>query len=149
MMELLTEIWDKLSILEIACIFGTPVWLSLCIYELFKLRVVRKNTAKRLEELETQKCDGPHKWIFMPVDGETVNVCQRCYWSPVHEGYIKKFFVDAEIRQKQFKDELEKHVEEKLKELNISKELYEKVINIKKDFALDYMEKTLKEMCGE
>ena len=148
-MEFVIEVWNSLSLADALLIIGTPIWLTIYLRWYFKQRKNRKHYKKRIAELEEQKCDGPHSWIYMPIDGDSVNVCKECCWSPTHEGYIKRLHVDAEIKAKDFNDECEKHLKEKLEEYGVTQEMYDKLVNIKKDFALAYIDERMKEIAKD
>ena len=109
----------------------------------YKLAKKQKSRFKKLSE---QKCKGPHKWVYINVGSERPNVCSSCCWSPKHNGFILRHHVDAEIAQNKFLEDLKEYADKKLKELGVSEELYDKVINIKKDFTIQHLEKQIKKM---
>jgi hypothetical protein len=116
-----------------------------------------KKIKKQMQELEENKCKGTHNWFDMDVMGSKTHICRDCYWSPKHEGFVKKIFVDAELKRIEFEEKLKKYQEEVLQsvceEYKIDKDdmnkIYEKLINIKKDFTIKQLEESLKDILGE
>lgn len=116
-----------------------------------------KKIKKEIKELEKNKCKGTHNWFDMDVMGNKTVVCRDCYWSPKHEGYVKKVFVDAELKRIEFEEKLEKYQEEVLQsvceEYKIEKDdmdrIYKKIISIRKDFTIKHLEESLKDILGE
>lgn len=138
-------------------------WLLIALCSLFLIRVFKilrkalkdsKKIKKQIEELEKNKCKGPHKWININVENKNTHVCRECYWCPSYESYIKKVFVDAEIKKEKFEEDMESYKKQKLLEIQEKyglkeedvKDIYNKIINIKKDFTLKEMENFLKEI---
>jgi len=140
-MEILKEFWEMMTIWHflLSC---TPIFIIIYVGGYLKYR---KEQIKIMEKLIKQECEGPHKWLSMSVGKDEVHVCETCHWCPKRNGFLKKQYLDAEMRAIQFRSELKKHTEEKLKELELSQEVYDKVINIKKDFVLKFLEERLEE----
>ena len=128
--------------------------LFLMVLSFLSIRFLMKNyknykkAVHRMKELKDQKCKGPHDWLWMEMAGENINVCKDCCWSPTHEGYVMRQSVDAHIAQQKFQKELDEFTIKKLKELDVSEELYDKLINIKKDFTIKHLEQVMKDMIG-
>lgn len=116
-----------------------------------------KKIKKEMKELEKNKCKGAHNWFDMDVMGSKTVVCRDCYWSPKHEGFVKKIFVDAELKRIEFEKKLKAYEEKTLQsicqEYNIDEndmnKIYEKLLNIRKDFTIKQLEESLKDILGE
>jgi DNA repair exonuclease SbcCD ATPase subunit len=110
-------------------------------------RKATKDYEQRLGELEEKKCNGPHKWLKMNVDGVKSHVCQDCCWCPDHEAYVKEIYVKAELEAIEFRKNLEIYREERLDEIaekySVSsekiREIAEEVTRIKQDFAVEHL----------
>ena len=62
-------------VLAIAVLFiGRIIWREIVVMRAYFKLVKKQN--KRIEELEENKCKGPHSWIYMQVNGEETNVPQ-------------------------------------------------------------------------
>jgi hypothetical protein len=127
------------------------IYFSIIIYKNIKLR---RQQAKKINELESKKCKGPHSWINMSVDGSRTHVCKKCYFSPSHDGFVKQSFVQEAIYTEQFDIQYKEYFDKKIQELAffyempIDKlaEIGEKIIQIKKDFAFEYIKKMMEEV---
>lgn len=119
----------------------------------YNLKQMRRSRA-RLKQLEENKCKGPHSWIEMHILSKDVHVCKECCYCPSLENYVKKSFVNAKLEEIKFDEELEKYKEEKIDQIstehslsyNETKELYKKLISIKKNFTVEYLDKKLEEL---
>ncbi len=126
------------------------VYFSVVIYKNIKLR---RQQAKKISELESNKCKGPHSWISMTVDGPKTHVCKKCYFSPKHDGFVKESFVQEAIHAEQFDIQYKEYFDKKIQEIAffynmpIDKlaEIGEKILQIKKDFAFEYIKKMMEE----
>lgn len=127
------------------------VYFSVVIYNNFKKN---REQNKRLKKLESNKCQGPHSWINMNVDGSKTHVCRECFFSPKHDTFVKENFVKEAVYMEQFDLEYKEYFNKKIQEIaifyNISTdklvEIGEKIIEIKKDFASEYVKKMIEEM---
>lgn len=122
-----------------------------------RTRKVVKEFKKEKAELEANKCTGAHNWIEMDIMGEKTHVCRDCYWSPKHEEFVRKIFVDAELERMEFESELEKYKTQRIEELAAKylmepddlKIVAEEILKIKKDFTAQHLDKKLRELLGD
>jgi hypothetical protein len=154
---MMIEFIKSITILDLALIFGVSYLLSTFGKGWLTRRKLLKKFKQEKVELEANKCKGAHNWIEMEIMGEKTHVCRDCYWSPKHEEFVRKMFVDAEIEHMEFMKGLEKYKEQRIEELAAKfvmeaedlKIVAEEILNIKKDFTTQHLEKKLKEMLGE
>jgi hypothetical protein len=145
---------------------NSSYWLLISLLILFCARVFKiiydnykktKKIKEQFKELESNKCKGPHSWIDIEVMKEKTHVCSKCYWSPKHNTFVKKMFVDAEIQYKKFEEELEKYKQQRIEQLAAKyfmepddlKIVAEEILKIKKDFTTQYLDKKIKELRGQ
>lgn len=155
------EFIKNLTILEsvvigIAVLFvGRIIWREITFLRLY-FGLVKKQKA-RMKELEENKCKGPHSWIDMEVKGETTHVCKECCYSPKNEGFIRREFIDAHLQEIEYRKAMEKYKKDKLLAIafeykidsGMVEDVYDKMVNIKKDFALEWLDKKLAEMLSD
>lgn len=123
---------------------------------LLKRKLIKKFKQEKAE-LEANKCKGAHNWIQMEIMGEKTHVCRDCYWSPKHEEFVRKMFVDAEIEHMEFQKGLEIYKNQRIEELAAKyfmepddlKIVAEEIMKIKRDFTTQHLEKKIKEMLGD
>lgn len=121
-----------------------------------QIKNIRRNK-KNLERLEAQKCKGPHSWVKMPILGQEVRVCKECCYSADLDGYVKREFLNAHLRELEFKNALEEYskkrkteIAEKFRLFDFELEqLEDEIYSIKKDFTIQWLEKNLKEILKE
>lgn len=124
------------------------VYFSVVIYNNFKKN---REQNKRLKKLESNKCQGPHSWINMTVEGSKTHVCRDCYFSPRHDSFVKEFFVKEAIYTEQFDLDYKKYIDEKIQEMaqnyEISKEniieINDKLNQLRQEFSLQYLKKMI------
>ena len=127
------------------------VYFSVVIYNNFR---TKREQARRLKKLESNKCQGPHSWINMSVDGSKTHVCRDCYFSPKHDTFVKEFFVKEAVYTEQFDLDYKKYLDEKAEEMvqkyGISKEniieINNKINELKQEFSLNYFKKIIQEL---
>jgi len=127
------------------------VYFSVVIYNNFK---TKREQNKRLKKLESNKCQGPHSWVSVSVEGSKTHVCRHCYFSPKHDAFVKEFFVKEAIYTEQFDLDYKKYLDEKVQEMvqkyGISKEniieINDKINELKQEFSLKYLKKMVQEL---
>jgi len=153
-MEQFLEFLKSITIIDLLIIFGASYLIS----TFGNGWIIRRNLIKKFNqeksELEANKCKGAHNWIDMEIMGENTHVCRDCYWSPKHEEFVRKMFVNAEIQRQEFLKELEKYKEQRIEELAAKyfmevddlKIVAEEILKIKKDFTTQHLDKKIKEL---
>jgi hypothetical protein len=153
----MNEILSKITFFDGFMIALVPVILIVVVINLFNYIKFRNSYLKAIKKYEKEKCEGPHSWISMEVNKEFTNVCRDCCYSPKHDGYANRIFVDAEIERQNFRKNLEIYTEQTLAEIaknfelteNQVSNIYNKIISIKQDFAIEHLDKKLKELGEE
>ena len=147
----------NIEILNVIIIIGISVLVGLFCRGFLFVRKHAKNHKEQYKKLEENRCVGPHEWMNMAIMGEEDRVCKQCCWSQNNNGFVKKFFVDAEIRATEFKEGLSKYKTEQMKKIAADFELTalevslidEKLQDITKDYTLKSIEKSLEDMLGD
>ncbi len=106
---------------------------------------------KELAELEKNKCEGPHEWMKMDIMGQEDRVCKVCCWSQTHSTYVKRFYIDVELRAIEFDKGLGEYRFDKIKELsdelNVSitdiLEIEKRIVKIREDYITVFTEESL------
>jgi hypothetical protein len=153
MLEEIQEYILNLKIIDLILIFGASYLIGRFSKSFMLAKEISNNFKKTIEELEENKCKGPHNWIDMYVQSEKTHVCKDCYWCPKHEKFIRKHFVDAEVHRITFQEGLDKYREEVLLEmveyygidLDTLQKIEEELLSIKKDYTVEFIDKKLKE----
>ena len=156
-MNQLLETISRLSWIDIVFILAVPFAFAFIVKGLWVQIKYIKRVRENAKRLEAQKCKGPHSWIKMPILGQEIHVCKDCCFSADVDTYIKREFVEGYIKELEFRESLDefanKRKTEIAEEYNMSKdeleELIFKIICIEKDFTLQWLEKSLKEMREE
>lgn len=156
-MDKLLDILSSITIADLLIIFGASYLIATLSRGFLSKFGSFKRIKKEIKELEENKCKGAHNWIEMNILGNKTHVCRDCYWSSKHEGFVKKVFVDAELKHMEFEEKLKKYQEEVLQsvceEYEIEKDdmdkIYKKIISIRKDFTIKHLEESLKDILGE
>lgn len=138
-------------------------WLIVCLVILFVARIfsILRKSFKRIKkmkeqfkELDKNKCKGPHSWVEMDILGKKTFVCKECYWCTEVEGYVKKNYVEAHLKNLEFEDKLKEYVEKEknkiLQQYNLKKEdlesILNKINNAKKDFTIKWLDDSLEKL---
>ena len=156
-MEQVLEFLRGIEIIDLIIGVGVVLLVWPAIKVTFRRRKLLKKFKQEKAELEANKCTGAHNWIEMEIMGEKTHVCRDCYWSPKHEEFVRKMFVDAEIENQKFVKELEKYKQKRIEELAAKyfmepddlKIVAEEILSIKKDFITQHLDKKLKELLGK
>lgn len=156
-MEQFLEFLRGIDIIDIILGIGAAYLISTAVKVTLSRRKVLKKFKQEKAELEANKCKGAHNWIQMEIMGEKTHVCRDCYWSPKHEEFVRKMFVDAEIEHQKFLEELDKYKQKRIEELAAKyfmepddlKIVAEEILSIKKDFTTQHLDKKLKELLGK
>jgi S-adenosylmethionine:tRNA-ribosyltransferase-isomerase (queuine synthetase) len=119
----------------------------------FKLMKVKKRNKQKMEELIKNKCK-THKWITMKVEGKETHVCRECCFAPMHDSFVKEFYVKEAISKEKFEINYKKFLDEKIEELSkeygikpdIIKEIGEKVEKTKQEYSVVYLQQILKDL---
>ena len=142
------------GILHVIILIGAAVlgYLSASlVVSYMKLRRLRKEENKKRERLLANKCKGAHSWITMDIDGGDTHVCKLCYYTPVHDNFVKEYYVKEHLEKKSFNNQFDEYMKEKLEEIskkyNIDisqlKGISEEIDKAKTDFSLDYLKRLL------
>lgn len=150
------DLLKSIQIFDLILGMGTAYLVIRLVRAWIKAGKYAKQLKKERKELEDNKCKGAHNWIQMQIGLEKTHVCQDCCWSPKHESFIKKFYVNAEIESIKFEENLEKYKQKKIEELAAKyfmeaddlKIVAEEILKIKKDFTVEYLDKKIKELNG-
>jgi hypothetical protein len=143
-----------MSLFDIAFILIVPFVFTFVIKGIWKQIKYIKRVNQNIKKLEAQKCKGPHSWLKMSIIGQEVHVCKDCCYSADIDGYVKREFVNAHIKEMEFMAALEEFTIKRKKEIaekfNLKfselEKISEEVVSIKKDFTIKWLEKSLKEM---
>jgi hypothetical protein len=127
------------------------IYFSMAVYKNISFTIQQN---KRFKKLQSNKCKGPHSWVNMSVDGTKTHVCRECFFSPKHDTFVKENFVKEAIHMEQFDLEYKEYFNKKIQEIAIFYnmptdklvEIGEKIIEIKKEFASEYIKKMIEEM---
>lgn len=121
-------------------------------------RKMNKKYEEKINEVLKMKEKGEHhEWVDMmvthPVEGRVnTHVCKKTGYAPQIESFVKLENVKRIIKSRKEKEEFEKYKEKKLEEYSSQyeikdiKDVYEKMIAIKKDFHVKKMEDFQKEI---
>lgn len=146
-----TGFWGVLSLLL------TFVMVFFTIRDYIRFKKIKNKHIEQMKNLEEQKCKGPHNWIDMTIDMEKTHVCQDCSFIPKHDTFVKRHFVDAQIKQNEYLKEAEEYRQKRMSEIcekydiqeSLAQSISDEVISIKKDFAIMKLDQALKEMLGD
>lgn len=148
---------SKMAWFDIVFVLAVPFFFAFVVRGLWQQIKYIKKIKQNRDGLEAQKCVGPHTWIKMPIMGQEVHVCKECCWSSSFQTYVKKEFVNAHLKEQEFKKELEEFITDERKkiaeEFNLHYDELQKIIvkvtKIEKDFTIQWLEKSIKEMKAE
>ena len=146
-----TGIWGILSLLIVI------LMAFFTIRDFIRFKKKRNQQVKQWKSLEDQKCKGPHSWMDMEIFGETTHVCKDCCFIPKHDTFVKRHFVDAQIKQNEYLKEAEEYRQKRMTEIcekydiqeALAQSISDEVISIKKDFVIMKLDQALKEMMGD
>jgi hypothetical protein len=127
----------------------------------FKIKSHWKKTLKeKQDKIDKMKKEGRfHKWTTLPVSipGEgtqETQVCEETGYCPSFDGFVDTTQIKRMLSERKTKEEFEEFKRQKIKELsdkyNMTEktfaEIVEDTFSIKKDFHVEKMEKSIKEM---
>jgi hypothetical protein len=156
-MEQVLEFLRGIEIIDLIIGVGVVLLVWPAIKVTLRRRKLLKKFKQEKAELEANKCKGAHNWMEMELMGEKTHVCRDCYWSPKHNEFVRKIFVDAEIEHQKFVKELEKYKKQRIEELAAKyfmepedlKIVAEEILKINKDFTTQHLDKKIREMLGQ
>lgn len=107
----------------------------------------------KIKKLDDQKCQGPHNWVKIFIIDNERHVCKDCCWCPDMEDYIKRPYLESELRTIEYREGLKKYRKEMMQEIadeylldiDVLNDINDKIKSIKKNYAIKYIEKNLKE----
>ena len=146
----------ELLVLSIAVVFvGKIIWREITVIRIY--REIVKRQKERMKELEKNKFEGPHSWIDMEINGETTHVCKDGYFSPKNDAFVKEEAVKAHLHHIEYEKAKEKNRIKRLGEIaskhgisrDVIKDVYEDIINIRKDFDVQWLDKKLAEILSD
>jgi len=148
---------SKMAWFDIVFVLAVPFFFVFVVRGLWQQIKYVKKIKQNRDNLEAQKCIGPHTWVKMPIMGQEVHVCKECCWSSSFQTYVKKEFVNAHLKEQEFKNALEEYskkrkveIAEKFRLFDFELEQLEnEIYSIKKDFVVEWLEKSLEEVLKE
>ena len=148
---------SKLSTFDIIFILIVPFFFVFVVKGVWKQIKDIRRTKRHLEKLEAQRCEGPHSWVKMPILGQEIHVCKECCYSGDVDGYVKREFLNAHLKELEFKNALEEYSKKRKTEIAEKFRLFDfeleqlenEIYSIKKDFTVQWLEKSLEEMIKE
>lgn len=146
-----TGFWGMLSLLIVL------LMAFFTVRDFLRFKKKKDKIIKQIKELEDQKCKGPHSWMDMEILGEVTHVCKDCCFIPKHDTFVKRHFVDAQIKQNEYLKEAEEYRKKRMGEIcekydiqeSLAQSISDEVVSIKKDFALMKLDEALAELKGE
>ena len=137
-------------------IFGIPYLFFYFLRIYLKGRAIFKLAKEKYDKLEEDKCKGPHSWVTIPVNGKNSRVCRDCCFSSEHQTFVQKWHLDGELGRIEFLKGLEEYKKVRMRELEKDycltseklQEITDAVCNIKKDYAIQNIEKRMEEIMG-
>lgn len=148
---------SKMAWFDIVFVLAVPFFFAFVVRGLWQQIKYIKKIKQNRDDLEAQKCVGPHTWIKMPIMGQEVHVCKECCWSSSFQTYVKKEFVNAYLKEQEFKNALEEYSKKRKTEIAEKFRLFDfeleqlenEIYSIKKDFTIQWLEKSIEEMKAE
>ena len=157
-MEQITEFMSKATAMDfilITIVCAVIVRVIKNIYTIVTIkRKFKKKIRDKLKKLNENKCKGPHSWVNVPVSGEETHVCKDCYYTPKYDSFVDEQLFKAELDRRQFDKDLEEYKKERFRdvaekfglELIVIEGIYDEIIEIKKDFSIQYMDNFIKDL---
>ena len=128
-------------------------WVYQTVMYIIHIRKKVKDHVVKMKKLDDQKCKGPHSWVKFYLIDEEKHVCKDCCWCPDLEDYVKRSYVDGELRAIEFRKGLEEYTRTTMinicDEFSLSQDnlglIKSKLDEIKKNYTLEYIEKNLED----